>query len=579
MLAAPAQAQMQQLPAGHSTIAQLLNIPIHPYYNRTITQYEQNSLQSLYRLNLNQLVWFNTEHPVAQINQLLTHFSQASRDGLNSHDYSTELLSEHWYKLQHSNPSFYEFAVFDTALSLNLLRYLHDLHDGRVNPKQLNFDLPAKKRINFATPIYHALKTQTLPALLAEFEPKLAPYQYLKKALAKYHRLNQYFTKPVFFQFEKSLHPGDRSSQISLLEHYLNALNTDVQHAIPSIQTTQTLYTESMANKIRKLQIAHGLQGDGIIGKQTLAVLNTPLSQRITQIELAMERLRWLPDSYQGAIIFVNIPAFQLWAYHSTTQPAPSLTMRVIVGKAKAKEAEPDMETRLQTPIFTEKLNYLVFSPYWNIPKSILIKEILPLLEQNPEYLAQHHMEIVARFTHNATPIPATPENIARLSTGELKLRQRPNSRNALGRIKFIFPNDYKVYLHDTPARGLFQRAQRDLSHGCIRVANPEALADFVLSTQAQWDSKAIKTAMHADTPIIASVKQKIPVLIFYTTALANKAGVSFYPDIYTYDPPLQAALTTRSQYLANSVLPTTHTTRINMHKIGAAIQAHPSPR
>ncbi|BCG65596.1 MAG: L,D-transpeptidase YcbB [Methyloprofundus sp.] len=582
LLALPCEinAQQQQFPAGNITITQILNAPAHPYYNTALTQHERHSLQSLYQLNLNQLLWFNTDHPINSINQLLALFSQAPTHGLNSSDYATELLTKHWHTLQQSTPSFYEFAVFDNALSLSLLRYLHDLHYGRVDPQQLGFHLPYKKTSSFSRLIFNAVQTNSLNALIADNEPKLIPYQQLKVALAKYRRLNQHFIKQPFFHFEQSLRPGDWSTQINALEHYLDAFNTDLEHTIAPPQPQNNTYTESMVRKIRHFQTAHGLQSDGIIGKQTLAAINTPISQRIAQIELAMERLRWLPDEYQGSVILVNIPAFQLWAYNSAEPQDKVLTMSVIVGKAKAKNEEPETETILQTPVFAAKLNYLVFSPYWNIPKSILNKEILPLLEKNPDYLERNNMEIVARFAHNATVHPANAENIARLYTDELKLRQRPSARNALGRLKFIFPNNYKVYLHDTPARRLFNRTKRDFSHGCVRVANPQALAQFVLDNQPEWDGKTIKEAMRADAPIIASVNKKIPVLIFYTTALVNKMGLSFYPDIYGHDPALQAALSMRSQNLAKAVLlPTTDTTSINMHKVGTSVKPDTATR
>jgi murein L,D-transpeptidase YcbB/YkuD len=573
-------AQELQRPADNITITRLLSAPAHPYYNTALTQYEHNSLQSLYQLNLNQLLWFNTDHPVPRINQLLTLFAQAPIYGLNSNDYATELLTEQWRRLQQSTPSFYEFAVFDNALSLSLLRYLHDLHYGRVDPKPLGFHLPDKKTLHLSNRIFNAVQTNSLNRLVTDIEPKLIPYQQLKIALKKYRRLNHYFIKQPFFRFEQSIHPGDWSTQISVLEHYLDALNTDLKQAIPPPQKPNNTYTASMASKVRRFQTAHGLQSDGIIGKQTRAALNTPLRQRITQIELAMERLRWLPETYQGPIILVNIPAFQLWAYNSAAPQDKMLTMNVIVGKAKAKNEKPEQESILQTPIFVAKLNYLVFNPYWNIPKSILHKEILPLLTKKPDYLERNNMEIVARFTKNATVLPANTENIASLYTDELKLRQRPNAHNALGRLKFIFPNQYKVFLHDTPAHGLFNRTRRDFSHGCVRVANPQALAHFVLNNQPEWDEKAIAAAMRADTPIIASVNKTIPVLIFYTTALVNKTEISFYPDIYEHDSALQAALNMRSQNLAEAILlPTSDTPRINMHKVGTSIQPDTTTR
>ena len=192
-----------------------------------------------------------------------------------------------------------------------------------------------------------------------------------------------------------------------------------------------------------------------------------------------------------------------------------------------------------------------MFSPYWNIPKSILRQEILPLLEKDPEYLQKNNMQIVSRFAHDAPVYAINEDNIRRLYSGQLHLRQRPGRKNALGHIKFIFPNDYSIYLHDTPAHSLFKNSKRDFSHGCIRVENPNKLAQFVLRSQPEWDAIKIKETMRARKPKIVDVKNKIPVLIFYSTAFANQTGVAFYPDIYAHDSALMYALAQRSQHFA----------------------------
>jgi len=258
-----------------------------------------------------------------------------------------------------------------------------------------------------------------------------------------------------------------------------------------------------------------------------------------------MERLRWTPEQ-QGPFIVVNIPAFQLWAYQSAQNQDDILNMKVIVGKSQHRGKEKDRK-KLQTPVFTAELRYLVFSPYWNIPDSILNNEILPLLEKKPDYIQNNNMEIVSQFSHSASVYATNEENINRLHSGELNLRQRPGRKNALGHIKFIFPNNYNIYLHDTPARSLFRRSKRDFSHGCIRIENPDKLAQFVLRNQPEWDAIKINKAMRARKPSIVDIKQKIPVLIFYNTASANKGEVDFYPDIYDHDSTLKSALEQRS--------------------------------
>jgi len=532
----------------------LLGSDNHPYFNETYIKAEQTSLKKLYRLNQNQLLWFSTKHPVQTINQLLELYANASEQGLISNDYASQYLEAQWQKIQHSKPDFYQFAAFDTALSLTFLRYLSDLHYGRVAPQLQGFRLKKKHSIDLASAIYEAIQIDTVNTLVAELEPKLEPYQQLKAALVKYRRLEQYFKKPLHFELEDSLRPGDSSNEVSKLHLYMDALNTPINAPIKASNYTDHTYTGDLVIKVQNFQTQHGQLNDGIIGKQTLSALNTPFSRRVEQIELAMERLRWLSEPQQGPFILVNIPAFQLWAYDTEQSHNDLLTMRVIVGKAKNRikaNEDESKKTALQTPIFSADLSYLVFSPYWNIPESILTQEILPLLEKNPDYLQKNNMEIVSRFAHDAPVYAINENNIKSLYSGQLNLRQRPGRNNALGHIKFIFPNNYAIYLHDTPAHSLFRQSKRDFSHGCIRVENPNELAKFVLRNQPEWDTTKIKEAMKANKPNIVDVKQKIPVLIFYSTALASLTGVSFYPDIYEHDSSLISALGQRSKLFA----------------------------
>ena len=529
----------------------LLDSNNHPYFQQNYKHTEQASLRKLYRLNQNQLLWFSSKHPVQTINQLLEHYANAPTQGLISNDYAYQYLTAQWQNIQQNNPDFYQFAAFDTALSLTFLRYLNDLHYGRVPPQLQGFRLEHKKIIDLASAIYGAIQIDAINSLVADMQPKLKPYQQLKTALVKYRRLAQYIKEPLHFELEDSLHPGEWSREVSKLHLYLDALNTPIEQPFKPSNNTDHVYTDDLVIQVQALQAQHGQPSDGIIGKQTLTTLNTPFSKRVEQIELAMERLRWLPDQQQEAFILVNIPAFQLWAYDTGLSQSDLLTMKVIVGKAKNRIKANEEESKkkaLQTPIFTARLSYLVFNPYWNIPKSILIQEILPLLEKDPDYLQKNNMEIVSRFTHNAPVYAINKNNIRRLYSGQLHLRQRPGRKNALGHIKFIFPNNYNIYLHDTPAHSLFKRNKRDFSHGCIRVENPNELAQFVLRNQPEWDAAKIKEAMKANKPSILDVKQKIPVLIFYSTAFINRTGLAFYPDIYDHDNTLKHALAQRSK-------------------------------
>jgi murein L,D-transpeptidase YcbB/YkuD len=236
-----------------------------------------------------------------------------------------------------------------------------------------------------------------------------------------------------------------------------------------------------------------------------------------------------------GPAIVVNIPGFRLWAVDFPRDPRlPVLTMKVVVGRA----------LRTQTPVLGERLAHLVFRPFWNIPSSITRREVLPEALHDAGYLAAHDMEIVAGQQDDSPVVPATPENLERVAAGGLRIRQRPGPNNALGRVKFIFPNNANVYLHDTPAKGVFGHDRRDLSHGCVRVAEPEALAEWVLRGVPGWTRQRIEAAMAGAAPQQVNLPKPIPVVLFYATAVADaESRIAFFEDIYGHDRTLDLKL------------------------------------
>jgi murein L,D-transpeptidase YcbB/YkuD len=262
-----------------------------------------------------------------------------------------------------------------------------------------------------------------------------------------------------------------------------------------------------------------------------------PYDKRIRQIELTLERWRWLP-SFDTPPIIVNIPQFRLFAFQTTEdRKADILQMDVIVGRTFPK---------LRTPVFAADLKYVIFRPYWDVPYSITQKEMLPDIRRKPGFLAKQHMELVDGQGDTSPVVPASPQNIERLAAGKLRLRQQPGEDNALGLIKFMLPNQYNVYLHSTPAHRLFAQSRRAFSHGCIRVSDPVALAQHVLRNAAgEWTAQSITEAMNGTTPSQrVNLRTPIRVLILYGTALATEDGaVLFFDDIYGHDRRLEALL------------------------------------
>jgi murein L,D-transpeptidase YcbB/YkuD len=284
---------------------------------------------------------------------------------------------------------------------------------------------------------------------------------------------------------------------------------------------------------VKRFQERHILDADGVLGAGTIEALNVPLAARVRQLELAMERGRWLPRLDDRPAIFVNVPLFRLWASDPVRGEEP-LRMRVVVGRS--------LDNR--TPIFVQQMEYVVFRPYWNPPYGIAANEIVPHARRDPSYLEREDLEIVASGDESAPALPATPENLDAVVAGRLFVRQRPGPKNALGLAKFIFPNHENVYMHGTPATQLFSRTRRDFSHGCIRVEDPARLAQWVLRDVPGWTRERIEAAMQAERPTRVNLQAPLLVVLFYDTVHVNSEGVvHFVNDIYGHDGELDRAL------------------------------------
>jgi murein L,D-transpeptidase YcbB/YkuD len=285
-----------------------------------------------------------------------------------------------------------------------------------------------------------------------------------------------------------------------------------------------SIYSENDAAAVRAFQDLHGLKSTGIVDTATLAAINVPLDERIRQVAMNLERWRWMPDDFGDRHLLINIPYFHLMAReHGKTV----MDIRVVVGTPANK-----------TPIFSSNMNTVVFSPYWHIPDSIVQGETVPAVVRDPSYLQRNAIDVLDLSKRPATPVD--PASVDWDDAGQLErlaFRQRPGPANALGHVKFLFPNPYDVYLHDTPADRLFARAGRAFSHGCIRVEEPEALARYVLRGYAEWDDARIVAAMHEGTETHVALHEPIPVHVVYFTAWVDeRGGLHFQPDVYGYD-------------------------------------------
>lgn len=332
-------------------------------------------------------------------------------------------------------------------------------------------------------------------------------YENLKRALNNYQ--DAYKQDPKGFKSSKSLKKGGKSEQVARLRHLLITLEdfpVDKDGQPKNTTTTEDVFDKPLADALKNYQGRHWLKKTGYVDNRTLKTLNHPLPKRIEKIELGLERLRWQPHYEENRLILVNIPSFRLWAYNNLDEKP--FTIRVVVGKTKGHK----------TPVLSSKMGHVVFRPYWGIPSSILKKEIYPAMKRDPTYLKRHNMEM----------------------TRGGRVRQKPGGRNALGLVKFIFPNRHAIYLHDTPSKSLFRRSKRDFSHGCVRVSNPDKLAGYLLG----WKKANIKKAMYKGKNRWVKLKHKMPIMIMYSTVLALKGPhVSFIGDVYGKDATLKRLL------------------------------------
>jgi murein L,D-transpeptidase YcbB/YkuD len=293
------------------------------------------------------------------------------------------------------------------------------------------------------------------------------------------------------------------------------------------------VYDSGVEAGVRAFQNLHALRPSGIADAPTLAAMNVPIEDRIKQVQLNLERWRWMPDDLGPRHLLVNIPYFHLIARENGKSVKE---IRVIVGK-------PDPAH--ETPVFSSELTTVVFSPYWNIPDTIAEGETVPAVARDPAYLTRNNIEILRRSAAGATRVDPSSVNWSDQSElRQLAFRQRPGSRNALGHVKFLFPSAFDVYLHDTPSDRLFARAGRAFSHGCVRVEEPAALAKYVLTDNADWDEARIVQAMRADVERPVKLHETLPVHIAYFTAwLDDNRGLHFLPDVYGYDHKQAAEL------------------------------------
>jgi len=490
------------------------------------------------------LPWVRGMEPTAQARQAIAILSNAEQMGLNAEDYDGPRWAVRLAKLKPatSQPSEADEVQFDAALTVCMMRYISALHIGKVNPKHFDFGLDVEaKRINLPGFLKDdVVDAPDVATALAQVEPQYPGYLRTIQALHTYLELAAKDDQEQLPGAKKTITTGDAYPGVPRLIRLLREVGDLPAGA--NVSADETIYQGALVDAIKNFQRRNGLEPDGRIDAQTLAELNVPLSRRVRQMQLTLERWRWLPLDYQKSPIVVNIPEFRLRAYDEKFNIA--VTMNVVVGKAYGGHG---------TPVFDDTMEYVVFRPYWEVPYSITKAEIVPHLVRDPDYLMKDGLEVVDSRQKVVTSGTVSSDVIEQLRAGKLFVRQVPDPKNSLGLAKFIFPNDYSVYLHDTPAHELFSKSRRDFSHGCIRLERPADLAVWVLRNNPGWDAARVRAAMNGDTTQQVNLAHPIPVLILYATVIVSEDGiVHFYDDIYGHDAALEKVLVKGYPYPAD---------------------------
>jgi murein L,D-transpeptidase YcbB/YkuD len=544
------------LTAGHSVLTSALGetvsetafraaltATVHPERQASDENRWRADLLEAYKARSFAPLWLSGGHPTSQAVAVLSELRRAEDRGLRPSDYGTEeLVREMPSAGAGSVTTSTNTARLDVSLSLTLARFVSDLHSGRVEPQKAGHDLDiSSPNFDVAAAVLRLATAASVTTMLDSFEPLFLHYKLLKISLARYRQLASH---PELTSLpdpgRSAIKPGGQYAGAPALRRLLSVLGDMKSPGTPP-DTQDTRVDPDIVQALKAYQARHGLVQDGALGRETYRALTTPFAERVRQIELSLERWRWLPPKLQAPSIIVNIPQFRMFAFYTTEDVEQQmLRMDVIVGKSFPL---------MQTPVFAADMRYIVLHPYWDVPNSIVRHELLPSIRANPDYIARNDYEIVRGQTDAAEVLPVTSQTIEALASGALRLRQKPGPKNPLGFVKFMLPNRHNVYLHGTSAPALFGGAQRAFSHGCIRVADPMALMGYVLRGDPEWSRDRIVQQLSEPGPRRINLHTPIRVFIVYTTALAAEDGRTlFFRDIYGHDERLQALLDERSQ-------------------------------
>ncbi|HTQ66367.1 MAG TPA: L,D-transpeptidase family protein [Puia sp.] len=455
----------------------------------------QTDIQKFYQSRNYAYAWYDTKGIIEQADNLYNKMMNISEEGLPE----TILYKDSLMRIFDDTVST-QIPENELMLTSQYFDYANKVWRGisEKQSKSLNWFIPRKK-LDVLSLMDSMLKDTSSSFIKNGYSHR--QYNLLKEYLQQYRTLDQQNNWAEIKTNSKSFRKGDKSETIIAIRQRLNLLGD-----LP-VNSSSTFFDQGLEDAVKNFQSRFGMKIDGVIGKEMIKQLNIQPENYIRQIIVNMERCRWVPNSLDKDYLVVNIPAFTLTAYE---KDSVVFSMNVVVGQTVHK-----------TVIFNGDLKYIVFSPYWNVPPDILKKEILPGIKKDPNYLSKHNMEWNGKT-----------------------VRQKPGPDNSLGLVKFLFPNEYHIYLHDNPAKSLFNEHVRAFSHGCIRVANPKKLASYLLRKNPEWTEEKIDRAMKSGKEQYVTLKDEVPVYIAYLTAWVDRTGrLNLRKDIYNRDNRLEAMI------------------------------------
>jgi murein L,D-transpeptidase YcbB/YkuD len=498
------------------------------------------SLPKFYEMNGYQPVWVENDIHGRRVAELINALKDATAHGLNPGDYHLEKIEALLQKdLKEKKPEDCvvqnHLVALEMLLTDGFLLYGSHLRNGRVNPKEVDSEwFTERDRIDMASVLLEAVKTSTIPKTFEGLAPHQAAYGKLKQALGRYRDIGTNggwkSVPPV-----KKLQKGDMDERIPLIAERLNVEFSAMGYTQERLATESLLFDNPLEAAVKKFQRLRGLTDDGVVGGRTFEALNRSVNSCVRCIEINLERWRWLPRDLGQRYVLVNMADFSAQVMENDD---PVLSMRAIVGTQYR-----------ETPVFSHRISYLVLNPYWHVPRKIAVEDKLPLLQKNPYLLMKQKIRIFQNNGVGLTEIKpiyvdwstVTPYNF------NYRLRQDPGPLNALGRIKFMFPNRFNVYLHDTPAKELFDKTVRTFSSGCIRVEKALELAEYLLKDDPLWPPEKLVAELDKNREKTVTLKTPVPIHLLYWTAFVDGQGrVHFRNDIYRRDTSLIQAFYAR---------------------------------